>query len=455
MKAAGVAPAPVVGNGDRPVAVVAGGGVSGVAAAWYLRRAGWAVTLVEAADRLGGRAAAGRLGDREVTLGGKNIGRHYRRVRAFVAEHGPAGFEPFGINSARVTPHGLRTIDSTRRLGSVGALVRENAPADVLRLGRWALRVSRREDDRWADSPYFERVAARLGGDHRLADVLDRRALDTIVRPLTVRMNGAEPDEALVSAFGANLGTLLDTYDQLSDGLRPVLERFAATIDCRFSTEVVGTAPGDRRRTVVVDGPAGREVLEADAVVLALPAARAAQLLRHEAPRIAGALKRVRYFPARVIVAEYDRDLFRPEVRAVVFGAGSVLSNAGAYGKDDLRTVRYTFSGRRARSELGRDPEDLLATAEAIVGEHTPVAAARRRGWVSASWDQAYCAFGPGHHQLARDAHEPVAPRLHVCGDFLAGASIEACFRAADRATSGLAALATATAGRPTIRTGR
>jgi len=453
MSAAGVAPATVSGGG-RPVAVVVGGGVSGIAAAWYLRRAGWAVTLVEAADKLGGRAAAARLDDREVTLGGKNIGRRYRRVRAFVAEHGPAGFEPFGINSARVTPRGLRTIDSTRRMASVRALVRENAPADVLRLSRWALRVSRHEDDRWADSPYFERVAARLGGDPRLADVFDRRALGTIVRPLTVRMNGAEPDEALVSAFGANLGTLLDTYDQLTDGLRPVLERFAATIDCRLATEAVGTSPGGRRREVVIEGGGGREVLDADAVVLAVPAARAAQLLRHEAPGLAGALDRVRYFPARVIVAEYDRDVFRPEVRALVFGAESILSNAGAYGKDDLGTVRYTFSGGRARSELGRDPEELLPTAEAILGTHMPVAAARRLRWVSARWDEAYCAFAPGHHRLARHAREPVAPALHLCGDFLVGASIEACFRAAERATSALTAAAATAAGSAT-RAGR
>lgn len=428
-----------LGAGGPRSAVVVGGGVSGVAAAWFLRDAGWRVTIVDTADRLGGRAAPAPMGERQITLGGKNIGRRYRRVREFIDAHGPAEYEVFGINSARVTRRGLRTIDSTKRFRSLLALVRENSPADVVRLASWARRVARDESDRWADSPLFERLATTRG-DPTMADVLGRRALATLVRPLTVRMNGAEPDEALLSAFGANLGTLLDTFDQLDGGFGPVLDRFAATVDCRLSTEAVSTHPEGRRRAVVLDGPSGREVLEADAVVLAVPAPAAARLVRAEAPAIGTALEAVRYFPARVIVAEYDRPVFTPEIRAVVFGADAVLSNAGAYGVDDLGTVRYTFSGRCARAHLDREPEELLEAAERALGEHMPVGVARRLRYQTALWEQAYCAFGPGHHQLARDLREEVAPGLSVCGDFLAGASMEACFRAAEGATSKLVA---------------
>lgn len=298
-----VAPATGRGGGGQPAAIVVGGGVSGVAAAWFLRDAGWRVTIVEAGDRLGGRAAAVRMGEREVTLGGKNIGRRYHRVRKFIAAHGPADYEEFGINSARVTPRGLRTVDSTKRVRSLLALVQENSPADVVRLGVWARRVARNDEDRWADSPFFARLAAARG-EPTLADVLDRRALATLVRPMTVRMNGAEPDEALLSTFGSNLGTLLDTFDQLSGGFRPVLERFIETVDCRLSTNVVATSPAGKRRAVIVDGPSGPEALEAEAVILAVPAGAAARLVRDEAPDLSSALGSVRYFPARVSVAE-------------------------------------------------------------------------------------------------------------------------------------------------------
>ena len=49
------------GPGERRVAVL-GGGITGLAAAWHLRRAGTAVVVMEASDRLGGVIGATRAG---------------------------------------------------------------------------------------------------------------------------------------------------------------------------------------------------------------------------------------------------------------------------------------------------------------------------------------------------------------------------------------------------------
>src|SRR3954465_3293865 len=83
-------------TGARRIAVV-GGGIAGVAAAERLpgpraaREAfgggglgsgGHAVELFEEGERLGGRIAPERLGEREVALGGKNVGRKYTELRA-------------------------------------------------------------------------------------------------------------------------------------------------------------------------------------------------------------------------------------------------------------------------------------------------------------------------------------------------------------------------------------
>ncbi|MFC7689351.1 flavin monoamine oxidase family protein [Paeniroseomonas aquatica] len=56
------AAAPVLPRGDRRVIVI-GGGIAGLVAAHEMRRAGWSVRVLEAADRAGGRCLTLRAGD--------------------------------------------------------------------------------------------------------------------------------------------------------------------------------------------------------------------------------------------------------------------------------------------------------------------------------------------------------------------------------------------------------
>ncbi len=49
--------------------------------------------LLDAQDQLGGRSRGVPLGDRLVTLGGKNIGKNYTRFRGFVTDHGGGDWE--------------------------------------------------------------------------------------------------------------------------------------------------------------------------------------------------------------------------------------------------------------------------------------------------------------------------------------------------------------------------
>src|SRR5271154_4377536 len=94
---------------------IVGGGLSGLASAWYLQGRGAETHIFESADELGGRAVSGQLGDRLLTLGGKNIGRSYTRFRAFTSNHGEHRYEYFGINSSRVIDGRMLTFDSQHR----------------------------------------------------------------------------------------------------------------------------------------------------------------------------------------------------------------------------------------------------------------------------------------------------------------------------------------------------
>jgi oxygen-dependent protoporphyrinogen oxidase len=425
---------PATGGGSRYAVV--GAGISGIAAAYYLRGVGCVPTLVEQEDRIGGRTRSGWLGEREVTMGGKNIGRRYRCFREFARSVGADDFEPFGINSARAEGDRIRTVDSKRSWRSAANLLAGAGTRDVARLVHLGLRVKASEENRYLGSRYFGQLGRRRD-DRRLSAYFGPRLNAALLRPMTVRMNGAEPDEVHLGTFGSNLGTLLDSYDQPREGMRVVLERFVQSVPVEVGTRVESLVVRDGRvvglRVLAEDG--STEDQEYDGVVIATPAFAAAPLLREHHPALSAALEEVRYFPAAVVVAEYEREIFPEHLRALVFGEHEPVSNAGAYGIHDRNVVRYTFSGRAARPLLGDDfdAEKLLAVAEERLGRHFPVSAEDRRNVAVQRWPAAYCAYLPRHADFLNrvDSALEELPGLHLTGDYLRGASIEACFRSA------------------------
>lgn len=424
----------------RSFAVV-GGGMSGVATAHHLAALGHDVEVLERDGSLGGRCRPARLGGREITFGGKNIGRRYRLFRDFTAAMGDNPYEYFGINSARIEDGRIRTFDSTKRVRSVLGLTRRMTARDAVRFARAARLVRSEEQSRYLGSPAF----ASLGGDDdpTLAEWFSERCCRAILRPVTVRMNGAEPDEAYVGNFGTNAGMLLDSYDQLTRGMGRVLESFAAGHRVVTGAEVTGlvSEAGELRGVRVRDAAGEGETRHYDGVVLATPAFAAAELLRDHDAELAAELAAVRYFPAAVAVARYDRPIFSREVRALVFGPEEPLSNAGVYGVDDRDTVRYTFSGRTARAHIeAAEPEELVGLAEDLLGRYVPLGGAERVELAFQRWPRAYCAYLPRHAEfLARVRRGLVrVPGLGLAGDYLRGASIEACFRSARECALGL-----------------
>jgi oxygen-dependent protoporphyrinogen oxidase len=430
---------------SQPSVAVVGGGWSGIAAAWYLQRSGARVVLFDQGDRLGGRSASAQLGSRAVTLGGKNIGSRYHHFRAFARALAVDDFEHFGLNSSRIEDGRVRTVDSRSRVTAALGYLRRTPATDALRLLRMAGQVRAEETNRFLGAPTFTGLARRTG-DPALAECFGPYLRASLIRPMTVRMNGAEPDEIHLGTFGTNLGMLLDSFDQLRCGFEPLFAAFRVVVPVRLGTRVQRLlVDGDRVVGLAAAGPGGEPRDHAfDAVVVALPAPDAAALLAPVRGDLADVLREVRYFPAAVAVAEYARPVFSERMRALVFPADSPLSNAGAYGIDDRHIVRYTFSGRAARPCLDTDPsaETLLDLAEARLGRHVPVNRADRREVVSHRWRHALCGYGRLHAERI-DRLDRLATRLPglvFTGDYLRGASIEACFRASQERVAALTA---------------
>jgi oxygen-dependent protoporphyrinogen oxidase len=429
--------------------LVIGGGVSGIAAAHDLQEAGAPVELLEQDEVLGGRVAPSTLGEHPVELGGKNIGRRYHRFRAFAAKLGfsPADFQFFGINSSRVLDDGrLLTVDSTRRGSTLLGLLRSCPPLDLVRFARLVLQVMRSEPDGYLGGPYFAALGEKRD-HHPLAHWFSGRFAQQVLRPLSLRMNGAEPDEVFLGNLGSNLRTLLDTYDQPRSGMRAIFDQFATRLPVHLGTRVAALIVRNGKVVAVQTESRGRtQQRPCRGVVLCTPAGASASLLQPHAAAVAEVLRGVRYYPVQVAVARYARPVFTPAVRAIVFGPQHPLSNAGAYGVDALDVVRYTFSGRTARAAFtaGVSATALLEQGEALLGRYVEVHRIHRIAQATRRFDPGLCAYSPRHgavHRALAEARAAIGG-LAVTGDYVRGASIEACFRAAHGATTELVARA-------------
>ncbi|VVD83280.1 amine oxidase [Pandoraea communis] len=428
---------------------VVGGGISGIATVHYLRKAGIPAELIERQATVGGRICSATLDGCRIDLGGKNIGRHYERFRTLAHELGPFAFEPFGINTSRIRNGRIVTLDSTRRLSSTFAYMRGCPPADALRLGGLCLRVWLDARNRFLDSPSFASLA-RHYDDSPLSSHFSPEFCRAVVRAMSVRMNGAEPDEIYLGNFGTHLGMWLDTYDQFKDGMGAFVDAATASVQVRCEARVERIAVRNGRVCgLSVRHADGRtRDMEYDHVVLATPAGVSADLLREHDAVLAAAFDGIRYFPVLVLVAMYRRPIFSAQVRGLSFGPDQALSNAGAYGVDRLDMVRYTFSGRKARELIERarhadsvddsHAEALMDIAEATLRQYVPVERSDRRDVVAHLFDPGLCAYAPHHYRLRAllEDRRHMIDGLSFAGDYLRGASIEACVFSAQEAAS-------------------
>ncbi len=418
---------------------VIGGGISGIAAAFYLQRYGCEVDLYESADRIGGRIGSECFDGNWLDFGGKNIGRKYRRFREFVSEQGGMDFEYFGFNTSQVINGKVVRLSKEKdRLFNILRVLSLAGFGGTMRLLPLIQAVQKDHQQGYLNTPYFNAIAEQFDSKP-LSSFFPTGCTEHLIRPVTVRMNGAEPEEYYPGNFGSNLALVLDSYEQLKQGMHALLDRF------RENAKLINILTGKHVRaverignTITLHYSSGGEDATAayGRVIVAIPAIQAATLFGDTLPELSALLGQVRYYPVAVAIAKYEESVFPDMQRAMVFDRHSPLSNAGAYGIHDLDIVRYTFSGKTARSTIAPEsvPEEVIALGEKIIEPYFTIRKNCRRFFVYKYINPGLCAYSPYHYRTLGEINDLLRlfDGLALTGDYHSGASIEACFRAAE-----------------------
>lgn len=435
-----------------PRVLVVGAGFSGLAAAHRLHALGFEVEVVERSDTPGGRAVAVRVHGHELDPAGHLLWSSDRGLRALLSATGVGeALRPWPTDALRRTvgggtealrtgrpgprrrPRGLgwRAAWRLARLDRLGARYRHVLDAAAPEAGA---RLDDRSAAEWA-SLYF-------GSD----------ALSAWLSPLAASAtlgDDAETSRLLPLLLGA--ATRGAAPASLPAGPAPVARALADRLGARFGVRVESLSPLRGGFVADVQAPGGDARLEADAVVLAVPAGEAARIGEFaltEAEQ--GVLRAVAYRPAVALAVLAQGDVDLPWRRLVVTrGTRSLRSlqlGAGVPGPSRPLAGLSLVGAVPAATRI--EEEDDQAWRRRLLDEAEPLAPHLVRdaeGGALRRHAQALPRFGVGHARALARLRGVEARRLGEgralvhAGDHLVAPRLEGAVQSGLRAADALA----------------
>ncbi|MET8425591.1 protoporphyrinogen oxidase [Nocardia sp. NPDC004860] len=430
------------------VAVV-GGGISGLVAAYRLRKAlgeSAELILVERRDRVGGILRTVEIEGDPVDLGAEAFVGRRPEIPELMGELGiaeqlvhPAGKRPLvwseGVGH-RLPERTLMGIPAAPEsvAGLVDAQTLATVAAEPSRPLRWErggdVSVGELVRDRFGEQVVRRSVDPLLGGVYAgLADSIGVRAalptlaaaLDRGAASLTRAVSEALPPPSTTPVFGG-----------IRDGYRALLDALRAAADVKAET---GTAVTTLARTA--QGWRLDPVGDVDAVILATPAPVTAELLREVAPEAAELAAGIDLASSAVVALALPPETALPDNSGILVATGEPL-RAKAFtlssrkwphlAARDVALVRASFGRFGDPAPLSWSDDDLITAA---VEDLTTVTATDIRPLraVVQRWPGGLPQYAPGHTTRIADLRSATAdlPGLALAGAYLDGVGVPAC----------------------------
>jgi protoporphyrinogen/coproporphyrinogen III oxidase len=471
--------------GTTPHVVIVGGGIAGLAAAFFLKDEPVTVTLLEGSPRLGGKLSASEVAGVPMDEGAEALlARRPEGVELITATGLSEDLVPAGVTSSAIYTRGAMRPLPRRQFMGVPADIDELAATGVV--SAEGVARARREPGLPAepgDVSVTGYIGARLG-----VEVVDR-----LVDPLLGGVYAGRSEDLSFAATLAPLAAATARHRTLTEAAAslipapppspidnskrpPAATPAPAPVFVTLATglgalpEVIAKASGAEVRTsamvrdlartgdgwrLTVGSAADPEYLQADAVILAIPAAPASRLLSRTVPAASSALAEIPYASMAIVTLAYRlEDLFQQQspdqrrsgylvpavdgkaVKAVTFSTVK-WPHLTAHASIPVHVVRCSIGRVGEVALLQRDDEDLAVLAAAELADATGITQAPIASRVT-RWGGGLPQYNVGHLDRVARVREAVAgqPGLAVAGAAYDGVGIPACIATARSATT-------------------
>jgi protoporphyrinogen/coproporphyrinogen III oxidase len=438
-------------SGTGRVAVI-GAGAAGVSAAFWLRRAGLEPTVLEAGDRVGGRAATVERGGYRFDTGAGALPSTYTELLALIDALGCR--DEVQLRGAVIGTLRDGVVHRIDRRNPLTALAARNIPLkDKLGLWRLGLDLARM----FRSLNYHDLGTAARFDTETMHDYCTRSfpasVRDDLLEPITRALLLVEPERTSVVDLFAACRSLLVAGHILThpDGVGFFVHRAAADLDVRLGTAVDEVRELDDGVEVRMTDGAGTHRDVFDAAVIALPAGATVEVHPGLDPAQRKYLENLEYSTAVVVslgiatrppesasMVLIPRDI---EPDMPVIGLGHNLAPGRAPAGGGVLTC-YWMSDWSA-DHFGDDDAALVAHTRDTVNRLLPGWADDVRASAVTRWRPALVASEVGTYAGLVDFHAHTDPRSRVqlAGDYHAQTSVNASVAAGTRAAERLADL--------------
>jgi oxygen-dependent protoporphyrinogen oxidase len=414
--------------------------------------------LFDPADRLGGVLRTETLCGRPYDIGAEAFIVRRPEVPALLAELGLADRQivPTGVKTTIYSQGRLHPLPVGTLNGIPGSAESMAGLVDAATVARIAAEAGRPLDWQPGSDPAVADVVVPRFGEQVVTRSLDpmlsgvyagsattigiRSAVPTLAAALD---SGAPSLTAAVRAALPPVPSDGPVFGAIEGGYRVLIENLLARTGLRWEPAAI-TRLRAAERGWELGGDSGAS-WRADAVVVALPAPRAARLLAAAAPQSAAVAARIPVASAAVLAMGLPAGTPFPPQSGVLVATGEslhakaiTLSSRKWGSRGGAELVRMSF-GRFGDDIARATPEselqawacEDLRTVFGIAADPIDVKVHR--------WIDAMPQYGPGHAGLVAELRAGLPPTLAVAGNYLDGVGVPGCLAAAGRAAISVA----------------